>query len=90
MSYTPLPLAALTLIKGRKAVFVADRATSRVSPRFIETDGVMQDAVKVTAGLAVGEIVVTGGVQFLTDGMPVRLPDSVMQTASVPSSETQR
>jgi RND family efflux transporter MFP subunit len=90
MSYTPLPLAALTLIEGRKAVFVADRATSRVSPRFIETDGVMQDAVKVKAGLAVGEIVVTGGVQFLTDGMQVRLTDDVMQTASIASSETQR
>jgi RND family efflux transporter MFP subunit len=90
ISYTPLPLAALTLIEGRKAVFVADRATSRVSPRFIETDGVMQDAVKVKAGLAVGEIVVTGGVQFLTEGMQVRLPDDVMQTASIPSSETQR
>jgi multidrug efflux system membrane fusion protein len=90
MSYTPLPLAALTLIEGRKAVFVVDRATSRVSPRFIETDGVMQDAVKVKTGLAVGEIVVTGGVQFLTDGMQVRLPDDVIQTASIPFSETQR
>jgi hypothetical protein len=50
----------------------------------------MQDAVKVKAGLAVGEIVVTGGVQFLTEGMQVRLPDDVMQTASIPSSETQR
>ena len=89
-SYTPVPLTALTLIDGRKAVFVADRATSQVSPRFIETDGVMQDAVRVKTGLKVDEVVVTGGVQFLTDGMQVRLPDNVTQTASISFSETQR
>lgn len=85
-----LPLPALTEIDGRKAVFVADRASSKVSPRFVETDGVTGEDVKVVSGLKAGDVVVTGGVQFLTDGLQVRLPASIVQTASAGHSETSR
>lgn len=85
--YLALPLPALTEIAGRKAVYVADRTTAKVSPRFVETAGVAEDTVKVVSGLQPGEVVVTGGVQFLTDGQMVRLPDSIVQTASVTPSQ---
>lgn len=85
--YVALPLPALTQIGGRKAVYVADRTSSKVSPRFVETGGVTDETVKVVSGLQPGEVVVTGGVQFLTDGQFVRLPDSVVQTASAPQSQ---
>ncbi len=80
--FIPLPITAFTHIDGRKAVFVADRETSKVSSRFVETDGVTADKVKVVNGLQPGEAVVTGGVQFLTDGKQVRLPQNVVRTAS--------
>ncbi len=86
----PVPLPALTDFEGRKAVFVADRTSSKVSHRFVETDGVTADAVKVISGLAPGEVVVTGGVQFLTDGMRVRLPESVVQRASAAQTRSDR
>jgi RND family efflux transporter MFP subunit len=81
--YMPLPLGALTEIDGRKAVYVADRTTSKVSPRFVQTGGVTPDHVKIVGGIKPGEVVVTGGVQFLTDGMEVRLPKSIAETALV-------
>jgi multidrug efflux system membrane fusion protein len=77
-----VPVTALTQVEGRDAVYVADRAAQTVAPRFVETDGVTPDGVKLRTGLAPGDVVVTGGVQFLTAGMQVRLPKEVLQTAS--------
>lgn len=88
--HIPLPLPALTEIDGRQAVFVADRATSKVSPRFVETDGVSAEDVKIVAGLKPGDVVVTGGVQFLADGMQVRLPQSIVQTAAAGHPQASR
>ena len=87
--YFPVPMTALTEIDGRKAIFVADRNTSKVAPRFIEIDGVAPDALKVVSGINPGEVVITGGVQFLTDGMQVKLPEDVRNTASASKAGTQ-
>lgn len=80
--HIPIPLAALTQIDGKQAVFVADRTASTVSARFVETDGVKSENVKVVSGLKSGDVVITGGVQFLSDGIAVRLPKDLVQTAS--------
>jgi multidrug efflux system membrane fusion protein len=85
--HLPVPLSALTTVDGRKAVFVADRTTAKVAPRFIDTDGVSETHVKVVTGLQSGEVVVTGGVQFLTDGLQVKLPADLVQTASAPQAK---
>jgi RND family efflux transporter MFP subunit len=77
-----VPVTALTQIGGRDAVFIADRTTETVAPRFVETAGVSPDGIKLRGGLKTGEVVVTGGVQFLNDGMKVRLPKDVLRTAS--------
>jgi membrane fusion protein, multidrug efflux system len=77
-----VPLTALTQINGRSAVYVADRASSIVSARPVETGGVSADSVNVVSGLKAGEVVVTGGVQFLSDGLHVRLPKDIVQTAA--------
>lgn len=78
-----VPLTALTQVDGRDAVFVADRTSSTVAPRFVTTGGVTPNGVKVVSGLQAGEVVVTGGVQFLTAGKKVRLPQELVKTASV-------
>ena len=77
-----VPVTALTQVEGRDAVFIADRATQTVAPRFVETCGVGPAGVKLRGGLKAGDVVVTGGVQFLVAGMKVRLPKEVMRTAS--------
>lgn len=67
------PLTALTEEGGKTVVYVADRGSETVARREVLLDGVAGDGVRVKSGLAPGEIVVTGGVQFLKDGMKVRL-----------------
>jgi RND family efflux transporter MFP subunit len=88
--FISLPLNALTNIDGRKAVYVVDRTTSKAAPRLVETGGVTADTVKIVGGLKPGDVVVTGGVQFLTDGMDVRLPKAVAQTALADQPQTSR
>jgi hypothetical protein len=80
----------LTEIEGRKAVFVADRGTSKVAPRFVEMDGVTEKTLRVVSGLMPGDVVVTGGVQFLTDGMQVRLPPDIVAVSVDPAAKTGR
>ena len=77
-----IPVTALTQVQGRDAVFVADRTTQTVTPRFVEKAGIGPDGIKLRDGVKAGDVVVTGGVQFLIDGMKVRLPKEVLQTAS--------
>lgn len=81
-SHISVPLAALTQIDGHSAVYVADRTASVVNARPVETGGVNADSVKIVSGLKTGEVVVTGGVQFLSEGMHVRLPKDIVQTAA--------
>lgn len=85
-----VPLAALTQINGRSAVYIADRNSSTVTSRQVETGGVNAESVKVVSGLKSGEVVVTGGIQFLSDGMQVRLPKEIVQTAAADRNQTSR
>lgn len=90
VAHVSVPLAALTQIDGQSAVYIADRATSTVMSRRVETGGVNAESVKVVSGLKSGEVVVTGGVQFLSDGMQVRLPKEILQTAAANPNQTSR
>jgi membrane fusion protein, multidrug efflux system len=67
------PLTAFAEESGKTVVYVADRGSETVARREVQLDGVAAEGVRVKSGLAPGEIVVTGGVQFLKDGMKVRL-----------------
>lgn len=87
-SHVVVPLTALTQVDGRDAVFVADRASETVAPRFVETLGVGEGGVKLKSGVTAGEVVVTGGVQFLTPGLKVRLPKDIQRTASASPAAT--
>jgi len=40
----------------------------------VAVEGTAEDGVRIASGLNVGDWVVTAGVQFLRDGMRVRLP----------------
>ena len=78
-----VPMTAFTEENGRTIAYVADRNRQIVSRREVSLDGVAEEGVKVKSGLVPGEIVVTGGVQFLKDGMSVRLPKEVLTAVAV-------
>ena len=75
-----LPVAALTERAGGPAVFVVDQANMVVRQTVVALAGTSDDGVRIASGLSIGEMVVTAGVQFLRDGMRIRLPDASPQT----------
>jgi membrane fusion protein, multidrug efflux system len=79
-----LPLPALTERDGKTVVFVVDKETQTVRQREVETLAVSEEGARIVSGLTPGEIVVTGGVQFLQDGMKVRLAKEVLTAAIDP------
>jgi multidrug efflux system membrane fusion protein len=72
---TPLlvPLTALTETTGNAAVFVVDQSKKVVQRTIVALAGTSEDGVRIASGLNAGDMVVTAGVQFLRDGMRVRL-----------------
>jgi RND family efflux transporter MFP subunit len=68
-----LPASALTSADGAPAVWVVDAATNTVALRPIGVARFDPATVAVSDGLAIGEIVVTAGVQALRPGQEVRL-----------------
>jgi membrane fusion protein, multidrug efflux system len=69
-----VPLAALTESNAGPVVFVVDPANAAVRLTPVTVGGVADDGVRIVSGLQPGDVVVTAGVQFLRDGMRVRLP----------------
>ena len=73
-----VPVTALAGQGGKTIAFVASQDTQTVARRDIVTGRVSDEGVRVKAGLKPGDILVTAGVQFLEDGMKVRLPKGAM------------
>ncbi len=69
-----VPLAALTEADGSPVVFVVDTEKKTVRRTPVTVAATVDDGVKIMGGLQAGDMIVTAGVQFLRDGMRVRLP----------------
>src|SRR6266536_283641 len=69
-----VPLTAVTESDGSPVVFVVDPANRAVRRTPVVVGAMVEDGVSIAEGLHGGEFVVTAGVQFLRDGMRVRLP----------------
>jgi membrane fusion protein, multidrug efflux system len=69
-----VPLGALTEADGSPVVFVVDPANKTVRKTDVTIKGAADGGVRIASGLHVGDWVVTAGVQFLRDGIRVRLP----------------
>ena len=69
-----VPLTALSESDGGVVAFVVDAVHKVVRKTAVSVAGVAEDGVEIASGLQVGDLVVTGGVQFLRDGMRIRLP----------------
>jgi RND family efflux transporter MFP subunit len=68
MSATELPWSAMASSSGQAAIWVIDPGSRKVSLRPVEVNGYATGKFSVKAGLSVGDIVVTNGTKFLTDG----------------------
>lgn len=69
-----VPLTALTEADGGHVVFVLDAGSKTVRKTPVVVAATTDDGIKIASGLNAGDLVVTAGVQFLRDGMRVRLP----------------
>jgi RND family efflux transporter MFP subunit len=69
-----VPLTALTESDGGTVVFVVDAVNKVVRKTAVDIGGVGEHGVQIVRGLQIGDMVVSAGVQFLRDGMRVRLP----------------
>ena len=67
-------LTALSESDGGVVAFVVDAVHKVVRKTAVSVAGVAEDGVEIAGGLQVGDLVVTAGVQFLRDGMRIRLP----------------
>ena len=61
-------------VDGSRFVYVVDETTSTISRRDIEVVQMVIGGVRVR-GVEIGEVIVTAGTAFLTEGQEVRLPD---------------
>src|SRR5262245_10125917 len=68
-----VPLTALSEGDGAPVVFVVDAQKRTVRRTPVTVAGTANEGVRVAGGLTAGDLVVTAGVQFLRDGMRVRL-----------------
>jgi RND family efflux transporter MFP subunit len=69
-----VPLAALAEADGSPVVFVVDTEKKTVRRTPVTVAATVDDGVRIAGGLQAGDMVVTAGVQFLRDGMRIRLP----------------
>ena len=69
-----VPLTALAESDGGTVVFVVDAANKVVRKTAVGVGDIADVGVRIASGLQAGDMVVTAGVQFLRDGMRVRLP----------------
>src|SRR5262249_8557473 len=77
-----VPLTAVTDAGGGTAVFVVEPGSRIVRRKPVTIAATAAEGVRLASGVVPGEIVVTAGVQFLRDGMKVRLPADLEQRAA--------
>ncbi|MBD9375043.1 efflux RND transporter periplasmic adaptor subunit [Rhizobium sp. ARZ01] len=76
-----LPLSALSKQDGKPAVWLVDPQTETVRLRPVVVAGFSDDGVRVTEGVAAGDLVVAAGTQFMQPDMKVHLFEGDMQRA---------
>jgi multidrug efflux system membrane fusion protein len=82
VSSVVVPLTALTESDGGTVAFVVDAATKVVRKTAVDVGSVGEHGAQIVRGLQLGDMVVSAGVQFLRDGMRVRLPGERAQTGA--------
>ena len=77
-----VPLMAITEEGGTPIAFVVDTASKAVRKTAVTIAGIAEGGVRIASGLQPGDLIVTAGVQFLQDGMRIRIPGERAQTGA--------
>lgn len=83
-----IPLAALAKKGDQPIVWVVDRSKGTVSARPVKVADFSDTGVRISQGLAKGDIVVSAGAQFMKEDLKVRLPETVASRFGSISSQT--
>jgi len=78
-----VPLSALHSKDGQPKVWRVDPDTTRVEAVAVRTDGLLDDAVRITDGLRPGDRIVTAGANLLLPGQAVRVLDAPAAAGAV-------
>ncbi|MFP5078332.1 efflux RND transporter periplasmic adaptor subunit [Rhizobium sp. YIM 134829] len=71
-----IPLTALAEQKGKPIVWIVDRTSEpTVHARDVDVAGFTDDGVRISRGLAAGDLVVSAGTQFMAESLKVKLPE---------------
>ncbi|MBW6421893.1 efflux RND transporter periplasmic adaptor subunit [Rhizobium sp. XQZ8] len=83
-----IPLAALAKRGDQPVVWIVDRQKSVVNSRPIKVADFSDNGVRVSEGIAKGDLVVSAGTQFMKEDMKVKLPQTVASRFGTVSSQT--
>lgn len=83
-----VPLAALAKKGEQSVVWIVDRQKSVVNSRAVKVADFSDDGVRISEGIAKGDLVVSAGTQFMKEDMKVKLPETVASRFGSVSSQT--
>jgi len=78
-----VPLSALHSLDGTPRVWRVEPASGTVEAVVVETGGLVDDAVRITAGLSAGDRIVTAGANLLVPKQAVRVLDDPTPSVAV-------
>ncbi len=86
-----IPLSALAKKDDQPIVWTVDRSAETVHSRPVTVADFTNDGVRIAEGLKPGDVVVTAGTQFMTEGMKVKLGgDAAQQSAAAENTKRVR
>jgi multidrug efflux system membrane fusion protein len=83
-----IPLSALAKKDDQPIVWTVDRTVATVHSRAVKIADFGGDGVRVTEGLKPGDIVVSAGTQFMTEGLKVKLDGAARQQSALADTAT--
>ena len=83
-----IPLSALAKKDDQPIVWTVDRTVATVHSRAVKIADFVGDGVRVTEGLKPGDIVVSAGTQFMTEGLKVKLDGAARQQSALADTAT--
>jgi membrane fusion protein, multidrug efflux system len=83
-----IPLAALAKRGDQPVVWIVDRQKSVVNSRPVKVADFSDNGVRVSEGIAKGDLVVSAGTQFMKEDMKVKLPETVASRFGSVNSQT--
>lgn len=83
-----IPLSALTKKDDQPIVWTVDRGAATVHSRPVKIADFVGDGVRIAEGLKPGDVVVSAGTQFMTEGLKVKLDGTAGQQSASADTAT--